>query len=338
MKREKILKYIGNQLQLGGTRHYILSDGWGRNMRCIDIDSGSGLKYTVMPDRGMDISLASFKGINLVYLSCNAETHPAFYEPEKLGWLHTFNGGLLTTCGLTYLGPPVNDDGEELGLHGRYSTIPARQVNDLSQWVGDEYHIKIKGTAEEGCIFGNKLRVERELSTVVGTNTIILTDTITNFGYKSSPFTLLYHMNIGYPMLSEDAELFVDPALTSPRDEDAKTGMADFRHFSVPMANYREQVFFHRMKTGKDGMANVELKNKTLGISLSVNFDTAIMPYLVQWKMMGQGDYVLGLEPANVPVKDRKALKEEKLLPYLHAGESVTNKISIILEDLSAHS
>jgi len=157
MKRTEIQQYIGNQSQLGGSRHYVLSDGWGRNMRCIDITSGSGLQYTILPDRGMDISLASFKGTNLVYITCNGETHPAFFEPENIDWLQTFSGGLLTTCGLTYLGSPVNDEGEQLGLHGRYSTIPAKQVADLSEWIGDEYHIKVKGIVEEGHFFGYKL-------------------------------------------------------------------------------------------------------------------------------------------------------------------------------------
>jgi len=332
MKKEKMLEYIGNQLQLGGTRHYVLSDGWGRNTRCIDIDSGSGLKYTVLPDRGMDISLASFRGVNLVYLTCNAETHPAFYEPEKFGWLRTFNGGLLTTCGLTYLGAPVNDEGEDLGLHGRYSTIPAHQVSDLSQWIGDEYLIKVKGTSEEGYMFGNKLRLERELTTLTGTNKISLTDTVTNFGYKASPYMILYHMNLGYPMLSEDAELLIDPEYTTPRDDVAASGMKDFMHFSEPQAGYSEQVFIHKMKPGKDGRGGVMLKNRKLGISLSIYFSTDTLPYIAQWKMLGKGEYVLGLEPSNIALNNRKGLRELNQLPYLRPGESITNKIEVSIE------
>ena len=105
MKRDEIQKYTGNQAQIGGTRHYVLSDGWGKGLRAIDINSGNGLHYTIMPDRGMDISLASFKGNNLVFLTPNGETHPSFFEPEDLGWLRTFTGGLLTTCGLTFDNP-----------------------------------------------------------------------------------------------------------------------------------------------------------------------------------------------------------------------------------------
>jgi len=334
MKRKEISQYIGNQTQLGGARHYVLSDGWGRNLRCIDINSGSGLQYTVLPDRGMDISLASFKGTNLVYITCNGETHPAFFEPENFGWLRTFTGGLLTTCGLTYLGSPVTDEGEQLGLHGRYSTLPAKQVSDLSEWIGDDYYIKIRGVVEEGHMFGNKLRLEREITTIQGQNKITITNKVTNFGSKPSPFTILFHMNLGYPLLDEDAELIIDPHKTLPRDDSAASGIKEFKKFTKPQAEFREQVFDHLMKADADGMAKVTLKNPKLGIALSIKFNIAQLPYLVQWKMMGQGEYVLGLEPCNIPGKSRNILREEGILPMLKPDESVSNKIEVELIEL----
>lgn len=334
MKKEELVQYIGNTLQLGGSRHYVLADGRGRNMRAIDVDSGSGLHYTVLPDRGMDISLASYKGQNLVYLSCNGETAPAFYEPQGFGWLNTFTGGLLTTCGLTYLGAPVKDGDEELGLHGRYSTIPARQVSDLSEWVGDEYHIRLRGVTEEGHIFGHKLRVEREISTVRGRNRLSIRDTVTNFGYKTSPYTILYHMNLGYPLLSEASELLIEPVSTVPATPFAAEGINEFRRFIKPRANIQEQVYFHKMNNGSDSRAKVCLQNKNNGIALEIRFDAGSLPYLTEWKMMGMGEYVLGLEPCNVPAKNRVALKEENLLPFLESGQSVTNIIEVELTDI----
>lgn len=333
MKRDEILKYVGNQQQLGGSRHYVLSDGWGRNLRCIDVNSGSGLQYTILPDRGMDISLAGYKGTNLVFLTCNGETHPAYFEPENFGWFHTFTGGLLTTCGLTYLGAPVTDEGELLGLHGRYSTIPAKNVSDLSSWINDQYHIKIKGVIEEGVMFGYKMRLEREISSVQGQNNIKITDTVTNFGNKKAPYTILYHMNFGYPLLSEDTEMIIDPLFTRPRDEDAASGISSFKSFIKPEADYKEQVFIHTMRTDAEGNAKVTLQNRKLGISLSLKFDTKTLPYLWQWKMMGQGEYVLGLEPTNVCWNNRKEMKENNSLLYLMPGEESVNTIEISLED-----
>ncbi len=334
MKRNELEQYIGNHAQAGGSRHYVLADGWGRNLRGIDVNSGSGLQYTILPDRGMDISLASYKGVNLVYLTSNGETHPAFFEPEGLGWLRTFSGGLLTTCGLTYLGTPVTDGDEQLGLHGRYSTIPARQVADLSGWDGDEYHIKIKGIVEEAFLFGNKLRLEREIHTIQGQNSLRITDTITNFGFTPSPYTILYHINLGYPLLYEGSSLLIDPAHTHPRTPVAAAGMKDFRMLQKPRAGYQEQVFIHTMKGNSDGDTSVTLQNKKLAIALTIKFNINQLPYLIQWKMMGQGEYVLGLEPGNVPLKNRKELKEENTLPLLQPGESSTNTIEVHLSEI----
>jgi hypothetical protein len=334
MEKTEVLKYVGNLAQIGQARHYTLSEGWGRGMRATDINTGAGLQFTVLPDRGMDISLASFKGANLVYLTCNGETNPSFYEPEGIGWLRTFAAGLLTTCGLTYLGSPCSDNGEQLGLHGRYSTLPVKQFADLSGWEGEQYILKLKGIVEEGYLFGYKLRMERTITSIAGQNTIKISDTISNFGNVASPYTILYHMNLGYPLLSEDAELVIEPESTVPRDSDAVPGINEFKSFSKPHETYKEQVFFHTMKGHNDGKTCVELRNKKLGISLSINFNIAQLPFVTQWKMLGHGEYVLGIEPCNVLCKSRAVLREEYNLPFLQPGESTTNEIEVTITDI----
>ena len=332
--REELLQYTGNQAQIGGTRHYCLSGGPGLNMRAIDVNTGSGLHYTIMPDRGMDISLASYKGTNLAFITPNGETHPSFYEPQGAGWLHTFAGGLLTTCGLTWLGPPVKDGDEELGLHGRYSTIPAKQVSDLSHWIEDDYHICLTGTTEEATLFGTKMRLEREISGVTGKNIIKIRDRVTNFGYTRTPYTILYHINLGYPLLSEDAELIIDPVETTPATEIAARSIGEFRKFTKPQPGFFEHVFYHKLKADSDGNTGVRLENRKIGIAIDIHFNINQLPLLTQWKMMGQGDYVLGLEPCNVPTRNRVWLKENNMLPYLEPGESVKNDVIIELSDI----
>ena len=332
MDRSELLKYTGNITQLGYCRQYTLSEGWGRGMRAADIQTGGGLQYTVLPDRGMDISYASFRGTNLVYLTCNGETHPSYYEPEGINWLHTFAGGLLTTCGLTYLGPPCTDEGEELGLHGRFSTIPVKQFCDLSHWQGDHYIYKVRGIVEEGFLFGKKLRMEREISSPGGDNIIQIKDIITNFGNKPSPYTILYHMNFGYPLLSEDTELIIDPSNTVPRDAGGLKGIHEFRSFIKPQPSYNEQVFFHTMKGDEAGNTSVRVRNKKIGTSVTISFNIKQLPYLCEWKMMAYGEYVLGIEPGNVFSKSRKELRSENSLPILQPGESCENSIEIKAE------
>jgi hypothetical protein len=80
-------------------------------------------------------------------------------------------------------------------------------------------------------------------------------------------------------------------------------------------------------------MASASLQNRPLGISLKIRFDTSTLPYLVQWKNMGPGDYVLGLEPCNTPGKNRKLLRETNTLPVMEPGESRTHRVEVILDD-----
>jgi len=329
--REELLRRVGNPAQLGGTRHYTLSDGRSKNVAAIDVDTGGGFRFTVLPDRGLDISLASYKGLKLVYLTPNGEVHPAFYEPEGLGWLRTFFGGLLTTCGLTYLGAPGFDEGQQLGLHGRYATSPARQVCDQSGWDGDEYQVEISGVVEECAVFGDKIRLTRTITTSLGSKALTICDVAENFGYATSPFTILYHVNAGFPLLDASARLSLTAQESFPLDETSAAGFEQWPVVSEPIPNFAEQNFLHTMVGGKDGRAAAALVNRKLldGLGLYLRFDPQELPYLNQWKMMGEGDYVMGVEPCNAPCAHRAELRSQGLLPMLEPGQSRTNYVEI---------
>ena len=251
--RKELEKRIGNISQIGGTRHYNLSQGRAKGVAAVDFDTNSGFHFTVLPDRGMDISAAVYNGINLVYHTPNGEVNPAFYEPAGAGWLRSFFGGLLTTCGLTYLGPPCKDGEEELGLHGRYTTTPAKQVCDRSVWNGDDYRLEISGIVEECSLFGDKIRLTRTISTQTGAKHLNINDVVENFGYKESPFTILYHINAGFPLLDDSSELILSAVRSDPYDETSKSGMDKMTKFSAPAAGFREQNYLHKMAGDEKG-------------------------------------------------------------------------------------
>ncbi len=335
--KKMILEKIGNIAQLASIRKYFLADGPAMNMRAADIDTGGGLSLTVLPDRGMDISLASYKGINISYLTCTGEINPAFFEPEGVGWLRTYTAGLLTTCGLTYLGPPVKDGDEELGLHGRYSTIPVRQLSDNSRWEGDKYILELSGITEEARIFGDKIRLSRKISAIAGESRFFIDDNVENFGFSDSPFTILYHINIGFPFLDAHSKFSVSAHESYPRDPEAAKGLARKSEFSAPIPNFKEQVFTYRVKPDQEGFGRAELVNEMLegGLKLYVKFNHDELPFLTQWKMAGQGEYVLGIEPCNVPCENRKSLRDKKMLPMLAPGETRKIHLEIGVEKIS---
>jgi hypothetical protein len=329
--RSDLLRRIGNINQIGGTRHYELTEGSTRGVRVIDADTGSGFNFSVIPDRGMDISQASYKGINLVYQTPNGEVNPAFYDAKGSEWLRVFFAGLVTTCGLTYFGPPGIDEGITLGLHGRHSSIPAKKVCDLSRWEFDEYVIEITGSIEDSILFGDKLNMRRSIKTNIGAKSVKIHDIIENCGPMPSPLTILYHINAGFPLIDEGSRLISSSREVDPYDASTGSQTAQDDDFTGPIAGFTEQNYLHKMAGDEEGYAYAAVINRQLmgGIGLFVRFKTDTLPYLSEWKMMGEGDYVLGIEPCNVRCENRGLLREKGMLPFLQPREQRETELEI---------
>jgi hypothetical protein len=321
--REALLERIGSPDQLYRLRPVVLEEGAAKGLRAIDVDTGGGLSCTVLPDRGLDISQASYRGPNLVYLAPPGEVHPSYFESGGKGFVRTFFAGLLTTCGLTHFGPPCEDEGQKLGLHGRHSAIPARQVSHSATWEGNRCLLRISGVVEDAVLFGDKIRLTRTLSFRAGGRSIFLRDTAENFGYRPCPFTILYHVNAGFPLLDAGGELALSSKRTEPRDEAARKGFDAHRLFGDPIPTFQEEVYMHFMRADREGYARAALVNRSLagGLALALRFRTRELPYMTEWKMMGQGEYVLGMEPCNAPCKSRADLRKDNALPMLAPGE-----------------
>ena len=249
------LSQRGDLTQFGGVRLGELTDGFERGVRVADVRTGSGFDFTVLVDRGMDLGAASFGGVPLAWRSPTTFAHPAYYEPEGLGWLRGFGGGLMATGGLTYFGAPTVDEGQPLGLHGRASYLPATHLAYGADWHGDECELWVSGRVREASVFGPNLVLNRRISTFLGATRLTIADTVTNEGHEPAPHMLLYHCNLGYPVLSEDSELLVSSAEVQPRDQAAAPGFADHCRFGPPTPGYAEQVFYHTPRTDDAGYA-----------------------------------------------------------------------------------
>ncbi len=328
---------IGHLQQIGGTRHYQFSTGRAKGVQAVDFNTGSGFSFTVLPDRGLDIAYCSYKGVNLVYLTPNGISSPAYYDPRGFEWLNSFFGGLLTTCGLTYFGNPGSDEGEELGLHGRYSSIPAERVCDLSRWEENGYVLELTGFVEECSLMGDKLRLCRSITTAIGKKSLLIRDSVENFGYKESPFNILYHINSGFPLLDESSELLLSATHTEPYDDEGRKHLQSTGSFAPPQADFISQDFLHTMAGDDDGYAYAAMINRGLvgGLGLYLRFRMDNLPYLNEWKMLGAKDYVVGIEPVNTKIANRSELRRDGKLPFIGPGERKEMEVEIgILEGI----
>ena len=281
----------------------------------------------------MDISIADYKGIPLAWRSPAGDVHPSYYDPQGFGWARSFSGGLLTGCGLTYLGAPCVDGGEELGLHGRLSNTPAVDVKTATQWIDDRCVFTVDGAVRESILFGHDLILRRTIEIELGESIITLRDVVSNEGYHQSPFMILYNINAGWPLVDEDARLLLDAASTAPRDEEAAKGLERATMMSAPLPEFKEQVFYHDLKADGMGMATALLANMKLKLGLFVRYRQAELPRFTEWKMMGEGAYVLGMEPANCWVEGRARERERGTLQFLEPGEQKTISLQIGILD-----
>ena len=314
--RAILTKRVGNISQIAGVRRYTLSDGAANGVEAVDVRTGSGFMFTVLPGRGMDIAWAEYKGVPLAFISQTGVTAPQYYESGGHHWLRSFFGGLLTTCGLLNAGPPC----EGHGLHGRISNSPAENICVADTWDIDGYTMTVSGRIREARMFGEHLTLTRTLTARLGENRFILEDTVENHAFSPSPLMLLYHFNLGYPLLDDSGEL-VCQSVVNARDDAAAKHIGEYAHIDEPRNSRPEEVFFHDMETDSEGMVRVSLLNRNLGISAYLRYGKRELPCFTQWKQLGEGEYVLGLEPGNCHPVSQAKLREDGKLEMLNPGE-----------------
>lgn len=106
--------------------------------------SRSGLRFSAVPDRGMDVQDAEAFGVLVGWRTGAGCVHPAFYNPVSDEWLRTYEGGILTMGGLRQIGDPSEDLGERCGLHGRIARAPAVGTGHWVDWAQGEIRIWVR--------------------------------------------------------------------------------------------------------------------------------------------------------------------------------------------------
>jgi len=320
--RNELMRRTGNADQFGGVRLSRLEDGKAHDVLVADFRTGSGLSFTVAPGRGMDIVHSDYCGIPLCWRSSTGDVASEYAEPEEFGWLQGFFGGLVATCGLTYAGAPCVDEGKPLGLHGRVSNIPATNVLADTAWEGDELLMWCQGKVREASVFGPNIVLSRRVSAKLGEKRLFINDVVANEGHETQPHMLIYHINIGYPAVSEDSVFMAPSARQTPRDEPSVRALDRCFGFEAPEDGVPEQLFRHDMVAGPDGRVLTAIVNKTLNFGVYLRHRLDQLPVYSQWKMCASGHYVCGMEPANCEVTGRARARQEGKLQFLQPGEA----------------
>ena len=104
LTREEAEAHSGSLGHAAGVRSMVLSDGLERGIRMLEFRTGTGLRFTVLVDRAMDIADCEHAGRAIGWHSPAGFKNPALHDYEGeggLGWLRSFSG-LMVTCGLDH--------------------------------------------------------------------------------------------------------------------------------------------------------------------------------------------------------------------------------------------
>jgi hypothetical protein len=278
----------------------------------IVVDNGA-LRFSIVPTRGMGLWKGWYDGNRVGWDSPVADgpVHPSLVNLAAaggLGWLDGFDE-LLARCGLENNGAPfevktVKPDGSEshttFGLHGKIANIPASYV---AVHVGTEppHEIIVEGHVEESRLFGPQVRMVTKISTVPGSNRLVVRDEFINLKEQPIDIQILYHWNFGPPFLGPGSRFVAPIKSVTPRDARAQEGLNEYSFYGPPEPGSTEQVYYHELHAGseRDQPTLAMLHNKTGDKAVVLRFHKNQLPSFTLWKNTGglRDGYVTGLEP-----------------------------------------
>ena len=226
MPRAELLRRVGRLEQVAGVRLVTLGDGLERGVRVLEFRTGSGFVFDVLVDRAFDIGRCESAGVSLAWQSNAGVVGPWYYEPEGWGWFRGWGGGMVVTCGLDHTLGPGEDSALEFrqphirttvpyGLHGRVGGLPARLVGYGERWEGDECVLWAEGEVLQSEVFGAQLLLRRRVEARVGESRFRIIDQVENVGYSRTSQMLLYHCNLGWPVVDEGSRVLVTSSATT---------------------------------------------------------------------------------------------------------------------------
>ena len=318
-------RYIGHEDQLLKARRVMFRDGLSEGVRAIELQNRQGLYATCIEDQCLNLFDFSYKGINFAFQSKNGLVSNRFFRGGTNEFLWYWPAGMLFTSGLTNTGPGgLMKDGLYHAEHGRIGMMPATDVA-ISR---DDSGITVTGTVQDALLTGYRLELKRRLHFPAAGKEIVIEDVVTNREPQAMEYALLYHINLGYPLLSPDARV----VRGAGGGYDAITGgmlPSDWSACKEPEDHKAEELFCHENTPDKNGFGYVALFNEPMGLGCYVKYDMRTLPLLLHWKNMCSHDYVIGLEPSNNHNMGRDKEREHGTLPVLQGYESATFRVSI---------
>lgn len=335
--RRELAERSGALSQYFGVRQMELAEGVERGVRMLEFRTGTGLRFTVLVDRALDIADFEYQGRPIGWHSPTGFRHPGLHEYEGeggLGWMRSFSG-MLVTCGLDHFGLADDGPADHFGyalrksvpntMHGRIGTTPGQLTGYGERWEGDRCYLWCEGLVRQAAVFGENLHLTRRIEVEVGTDDVRIRDDVVNQGFRPTPHMLCYHFNVGHPVVDADAR-FLAPIsevlwAAYDGDETRKQG-AGYRTLAAPQEGFCDQAWEHQLVVAEDGTVPIALVNERAGLGIEIVIRQNQLPCLYEWQDLQPGQYLVGIEPATHHIVGAEAARQRNEVIWLQHGEA----------------
>ena len=329
----KIPKKIKTGVGRFEVRYHQLSSGRSAGLFCLTIDTGSVIA-TILPDRGMGIWKCWSDKVEFGWQSPVAgPVHPSLvpvHDPTGIGWLEGFDE-LLVRCGLHSNGAPefAENGTVRYPLHGRIANLPAHQLDiqvDTENGIMD-----VIGVVTESRFLVYSLELQTRYRFRVDSPVIEIVDTVTNRSSQPGSMQLLYHINVGQPILQSGSAVHAAHRNLAPRDAQAAESIDTWNQCDGPVSGYQEQVYFIDPIADNQYWSEALLASSDGTLGFAVQFDTRTLPFMSLWKNTAavEDGYVVGLEPATGFPNTRSFEERNGRVVALQGGESKTFRVKL---------
>lgn len=334
LNKEDLMRYVGDTNQVFGIRKIEYSGGKENLVKAYEVNNGGGLRFSVNENKGLDIFDMSYRGTNLSFVSKAGLNSPYIADEQGLSYRCSLGAGFLYTAGLSNVGGFCEEKETYHYAHGSMKNIPAENVSARTVWEGQKCRIAIEGQMRESAFFGRNLLLQRRIETMAGSRVLHIYDCIENQDFEPARLMLLYHMNIGFPLLAEGAELLAHVVESETLSKHTALHDVDYRIMTAPQDGNEEYLYAHILKKNADGTAAAGLFNKKRKLGIYVRYNAEILKYLVEWKSMKSGDYALGILPSTCrPVGRNNAIENGDVIELKPFGKMETDMEIGITED-----
>ncbi|WP_316316829.1 DUF4432 family protein, partial [Clavibacter michiganensis] len=129
-------------------------------------------------------------------------------------------------------------------------------------------------------------------------SSLTLTDVITNESAVPQPHMVLYHVNLGWPLLGPRTVLTSPATHVEAENEATRASGQPWNALHEPASEADSLVYLHQLPDVQEDWT-VSATNPDNAMQLDLTASHRSLPFLHTWKSLRPNQYVVGIEPAN---------------------------------------